>query len=131
MTERRTYIQPRDGGKKFVARLIRQARHARGMTPAEAAEAIGISRAIYYSWERGEFGASGTKLVCWLLQDHVGNGSGDPLYWRERALLAERALTQQNQILKGYSESLRALRGGDVPEPNSVVPREGSRARAA
>jgi DNA-binding XRE family transcriptional regulator len=128
MTQK-TYTQPREGGKMFVARLIKEARFARGLTPSEAAKSIGISRAIYYAWERGDFGNSATKLVCWLLQDAVD--AHDPAYWRERALLAERALSQQNEILKRYAAGLRALRGDDESEPSSVAPREGSRVRAA
>jgi transcriptional regulator with XRE-family HTH domain len=128
MTQK-TYTQPREGGKRFVARLIKEARFARGLTPTEAANAIGISRAIYYSWERGNFGNSAAKVVCWLLQDAVD--AHDPAYWRERALLAERALSQQNEILKRYAAGLRALRGDDESEPSSVAPREGSRVRAA
>lgn len=121
------YTPPREGGKKFVARLIKEARFARGLTPNEAAEAIGITRQAYYAWERGEFGNSATKLVCWLLQDHVD--TNDPTYWRERCLLAERALGQMNQALKAYGGARRTLIGDDASEPSSVVPLSGMRAR--
>lgn len=128
--KQKKYTLPREGGKKFVSRLIKEARFARGLTPSEAAEAIGISRQVYYAWERGEFGNSATKVVCWLLQDHE-DLTNDPAYWRERALLAERALGQVNQSLKAYGGARQAWKGDDAPEPSSVVPREGTRVRAA
>lgn len=129
MSAGKTYLPVREGGNKFVARLIKETRFSRGLTPIEAAKQIGISRAIFYAWERGEMGAAAVKLVCWLLQDHESNM--DPMYWRERALQAERALAQVNVALKGWGEAHRAWRGDDVSEPSSVVPLEGMRARSA
>lgn len=130
MTKQKTYIPATDGDKKFVSRLIKEARFARGLTPSEAAKAIGISRSVYYAWERGTFGASAAKVVCWLLRDRTD--AHDPLYWRERALLAERRLSAINAQLLEYSKARRSIEtDDDGSSPSSVSPREGSRVRAA
>jgi len=118
-----------EADKKFVARMMRETRLARGLTPTECSKVLGFARSSYYAFEAGRVSSSTARMVTWLLKDHVD--SHDPVYWRERALLAERRLVEINAVLKEYSNARRLLIDDDASEPNSVSPRKGSRVRAA
>lgn len=115
--------------KGFVARLIREARFARGLTPGEAAKALKMSKTCFYRWERGDLANNTVHVVCWLLKDRVEGG--DAAYWRERALLAERRLGAIHREIKQYAEIRRDLEGDGESSPSSVLPLPGTRARAA
>lgn len=117
--------------KKFVSRLIREARFARGLTPGQAAAALKMSKTCFYRWERGDLSNNTVHVICWLLKDKGGRqGGGDAAYWRERALLAERRLGAIHRGIQEYVNVRRSLEGADdVSEPNSVVPLSGMRAQ--
>lgn len=120
--------------KKFVGRLIKEARFARGLTPSQAAEAMGTGRSNYYRMEQGRIGSTGTRVILWLLRDNrVENMERhDPLYWRERALLAERRLDLIREQVVEYTKIRVALeKDDDGYEPSSGTLLSGTRAQAA
>lgn len=96
--------------RKFVGDLIRDARSARKLMPKEAAGLLGVSKNVFYRWERGEIGGTAVKIICWLLKDRVN--SMDPLYWRERALLAERRLATISHEIKEYAVARNSIEVG-------------------
>ena len=128
-TRKRGYVPAKESDRKFVGRLVKEARFARGLTPVEAAQIIGISRSAYYRLENGDLGVATVRIVKWLLGDKAN--AHDPVYWRERALLAERRLAEINATLVEYSKARRSFEDVDGYVPNSVSPREGTRFRVA
>lgn len=97
---------------KYVARLIKETRLSRDMDVEDAAVAAGISRSAFYRWERGDVGEHTAKVVAWLLRDN--SDSCDPLYWRERALLAESALRHVGDSLVRYRYRREDFIGDDL-----------------
>lgn len=89
--------------QKFVGRIVREARLARDITPAEAAKQVGITRSTFYRWEQGDIGATTVLLLYWLYYDPTG--SHDAFYWRERALAAEDALAKIKRVLDSHYET--------------------------
>lgn len=88
--------------KKFVGKLIREARLARDLDPTEAARQAGVARSTFYRWEAGRIGSATALLLHWLMHDH--NESHDAFYWRERALAAEDTLAGIGRKLEQYRE---------------------------
>lgn len=121
-----------DDERKFVTKLIREVRSARGLTPLEAADSIEVHRNTFYRWERGQFPIAAIKVVCWLLQNKGDDEARSSAYWMERAYIAERRLIAINAHLVEYSKARRSIDSGDGAfEPSFVSPPQGSRARAA
>lgn len=88
---------------RFVARIVREARLARDITPAEAAEQVGIHRQTFYRWEQGDIGTTSVLLLYWLYFDP--NETHDAFYWRERALAAEDALSKIKRTIDSHWET--------------------------
>lgn len=97
-----TYYQATRAQKKYVGRLIKEARLARDLTPAEGAVQAGVSRQTFYRWEAGQIGSATTLILHWLLYDPAK--SHDAIYWRERALMAEATLDVIERRLQQYRE---------------------------
>lgn len=97
--------------KKFVGRVIRQTRLARDMDATEVANDIGVAVTTIYRWERGDIGGAAALMFHWLFKDHAGTEGLDPLYWRERALMAEDALSRVREKLDDHKEEMEEMIG--------------------
>lgn len=95
---------------QLVARLVREARLARDMTPGEAAVQAGVSRGAWYRWEAGRMSSTTARVLWWLLHDP--SQSHDAFYWRERALAAEAALAKVQRAVQEHTED--RIEGGKV-----------------
>jgi transcriptional regulator with XRE-family HTH domain len=96
--------------KKFVGNVIRQTRLARDQDVAAVAREIGIADSTIYRWERGDIGGAPALMLWWLFKDHEGNNeSMDPLYWRQRAILAEDALSKMSEAIYDHNEDLERM----------------------
>jgi transcriptional regulator with XRE-family HTH domain len=98
--------------KKFVGNVIRQTRLARDQDVAEMARELGIADSTIYRWERGDIGGAPALMFWWLFKDHDGdNMSMDPLYWRQRAILAEDALSKMSEAIYDHHEERERMLG--------------------
>lgn len=88
--------------KRFIGRLIHEARLARDLTPREAAKQAKVHRSTFYRWERGDIGSTTVLVLDWLLHDP--NDTHDAFYWRERAIAAEETLAGIERKLTQYRE---------------------------
>jgi len=99
--------------KAFVAKVIRETRLARDQNVNQMAKELGIAYTTIYRWERGDIGGTPAILLYWLFKAHDGNESMDPLYWRERALMAEDALSRIREQLDDHKENTREMFNGN------------------
>jgi len=96
--------------KEFVGHVIRQTRLARDMDTKAVADELGIAITTLYRWERGDIGGTPALVLWWLFKDHDGgNMSMDPLYWRQRAILAEDALSKMSEAIYDHNEELERM----------------------
>src|SRR4051812_18640951 len=109
---RYTWTEDHPELRNYVARIIREARLGRDLSPNEAAAEVGISRSAWYRWERGDIGGHTALLIQWLLGDV--STSMDPIYWRERALMAEDALEKIGKSLDRYGANAREILQDEV-----------------
>lgn len=88
--------------KKFVGKLVRNARLNRDLSVKEAAALVGVYPSAWYRWEAGRVSDVTTRLVLWLIKDHTR--SHDAFYWRERAMLAEQTLEAISRKVVNYEK---------------------------
>jgi len=97
--------------KAFVGKVIRETRLARDQNVNQMANELGIAYSTIYRWERGDIGGTPALLLYWLFKSHDGNESMDPLYWRERAIMAEDALSRMIETLDDFKEAREEMIG--------------------
>jgi transcriptional regulator with XRE-family HTH domain len=98
--------------KEFVGHVIKQTRLARDQDVSEMAAELGIAITTIYRWERGDIGGAAAIMFYWLFKDHDGgNETMDPVYWRQRAILAEDALSRMSEAIYDHNEELEKMVG--------------------
>jgi transcriptional regulator with XRE-family HTH domain len=96
--------------KEFVGHVIKQTRLARDQDVSAVAKELGVSPTALYRWERGDIGATPALVIWWLFKDHEGdNESMDPVYWRQRAIMAEDALSKMSEAIYDHNEDLERM----------------------